>query len=176
MHNFVYVHSKFIYSVIIYSCKDGGSLVHTWLIPNGFLISPSDSLICKEWCWFQQPRGLSHRAWPLGYWDHGFESSSRHGCLFLCLYVVLSCVGRGLCDELITRLKKSYHVSNKIRETSNIRSWLDPDRKNDTEVYHMNADLTDTYFEFVDTFLDTAGTQLTLLSEMTHLPTINLTH
>jgi hypothetical protein len=32
-------------------------------------------------------------------------------CL-LCLYVVLSCVGRGLCDGLITRPEKSYRVSN----------------------------------------------------------------
>jgi hypothetical protein len=31
-------------------------------------------------------------------------------CL-LCLYVVLSCVGRGLCDGLITRPEKSYRVS-----------------------------------------------------------------
>jgi hypothetical protein len=32
-------------------------------------------------------------------------------CL-LCLYVVLSCVGRGLCDGLITRPEESYRVSN----------------------------------------------------------------
>jgi hypothetical protein len=32
-------------------------------------------------------------------------------CL-LCLYVVLSCVGRGLCDGLITCPEKSYCVSN----------------------------------------------------------------
>jgi hypothetical protein len=31
-------------------------------------------------------------------------------CL-LCLYVVLSCVGRGLCDGLITRPEESYRVS-----------------------------------------------------------------
>jgi hypothetical protein len=31
-------------------------------------------------------------------------------CL-LCLYIVLSCVGRGLCDGLITRLVESYRVS-----------------------------------------------------------------
>jgi hypothetical protein len=31
-------------------------------------------------------------------------------CL-LCLYVVLSCVGRGLCDGLITRTEESYRVS-----------------------------------------------------------------
>jgi hypothetical protein len=29
----------------------------------------------------------------------------------LCLYVVLSCVGRDLCDGLITRLEESYRVS-----------------------------------------------------------------
>jgi hypothetical protein len=54
------------------------------------------------------------RSSSLGCWDHGFECRSGHGCLSLCLYVVLSCVGRGLCDELITRPKESYHVSNKI--------------------------------------------------------------
>jgi hypothetical protein len=32
-------------------------------------------------------------------------------CL-LCLYVVFSCVGRGLCDGLITRQQESYLVSN----------------------------------------------------------------
>jgi hypothetical protein len=32
-------------------------------------------------------------------------------CL-LCLYVVLSCVGRGLCDGLITRPEESYRVSS----------------------------------------------------------------
>jgi hypothetical protein len=32
-------------------------------------------------------------------------------CL-LCLYVVLSCIGRGLCDGLITRPGESYRVSN----------------------------------------------------------------
>jgi hypothetical protein len=32
-------------------------------------------------------------------------------CL-LCLYVVLSSVGRGLCDGLITRREESYRVSN----------------------------------------------------------------
>jgi hypothetical protein len=58
------------------------------------------------------PRGLSSRsaaAWllgsrvriPLGAWM--FVS---------CLYVVLSCVGRGLCDGLITRPEESYRVSN----------------------------------------------------------------
>jgi hypothetical protein len=34
-------------------------------------------------------------------------------CL-LCLCVVLSCVGRGLCDGLITRPEESYCVSNLV--------------------------------------------------------------
>jgi hypothetical protein len=34
-------------------------------------------------------------------------------CL-LCLYVVLSCIGRGLCDGLITRPEESYRVSNSV--------------------------------------------------------------
>jgi hypothetical protein len=34
-------------------------------------------------------------------------------CL-LCLYVVLSCVGRGLCDGLITRPEESCRVSNSV--------------------------------------------------------------
>jgi hypothetical protein len=76
-------------------------------------------------CWFQSPRGLRSRSWLLGCWDRGFESRSEHGCLSLCLYAVF-CVGGGLCDELITRPKESYHVSNKIRETSKMRPWRDP--------------------------------------------------
>jgi hypothetical protein len=44
----------------------------------------------------------------------------------LCLKVVLSCVGRGLCDELITRPKESYRASHKIRETSKRRTLPDP--------------------------------------------------
>jgi hypothetical protein len=40
-------------------------------------------------------------------WGRGFESRSGHGCLS----VVLSCVGRGLCDGLITRPEESYRVS-----------------------------------------------------------------
>jgi hypothetical protein len=44
---------------------------------------------------------------PFGYWGRGFESHSRHGCVSLCFCVVLSCVGRGLCDGLITCPKES---------------------------------------------------------------------
>jgi hypothetical protein len=35
-------------------------------------------------------------SWPVGFWDRGFESRSRHGCLSAYFCVVLSCVGRGL--------------------------------------------------------------------------------
>jgi hypothetical protein len=31
-----------------------------------------------------------------------------------CVYVVLSCVGRGVCEGLITRLEESYRVSNSV--------------------------------------------------------------
>jgi hypothetical protein len=34
------------------------------------------------------------------------------GVCLLCLYVMLSRVGRGLCDGLITRPEESYRVSN----------------------------------------------------------------
>jgi hypothetical protein len=56
----------------------------------------------------QWPRSLRLRFAAVGCWDRGFQSRSAHGCL----YVVLSCVGRGLCDELITRPDDSYRVSN----------------------------------------------------------------
>jgi hypothetical protein len=41
----------------------------------------------------------------------------------LCLYVVVSCVGRGLCDELITRPEESYRVCQLyvIKKTSAVR-------------------------------------------------------
>jgi hypothetical protein len=39
----------------------------------------------------------------------------------LCLCVVLSCVGRGLYDGLITRPKESYQMSNIDYETSGVR-------------------------------------------------------
>jgi hypothetical protein len=52
-------------------------------------------------------------------------------CL-LCLYVVLSCVGRGLCDGLITRPEESYRVSvcvwSKNPENGGQRSILDYQR------------------------------------------------
>jgi hypothetical protein len=65
--------------------------------------------------------GIKSRCWPLGCWDRGFEFRWGHGCLFLCLYVVLSCVGAGLCEGLITRLKKCCQVSKLDYETSRVR-------------------------------------------------------
>jgi hypothetical protein len=41
-------------------------------------------------------------------------------CL-LCLYVVLSCVGRGLCDGLFTRPEESHRVSNCVRLKNSIQ-------------------------------------------------------
>jgi hypothetical protein len=64
--------------------------------------------ICKgnsENCRSRWPRGLRRRYWLLGYWARGFESCSRYECLSLCVRVVCSCVGRGICDGIITRPK-----------------------------------------------------------------------
>jgi hypothetical protein len=41
----------------------------------------------------------------------GLSSARGIDVRLLCLYVVLSCVGRGLCDGLITRPEESYRVS-----------------------------------------------------------------
>jgi hypothetical protein len=49
---------------------------------------------------------------PLGCWDHGFNPAEGMDVCLLCLYVVLSCVGRGLCDGLIARPEESNRVSN----------------------------------------------------------------
>jgi hypothetical protein len=47
-------------------------------------------------CRSQWPCGLRRGSWPVGCWDRGFESRSRHGRLSASFCVVLSCVGRGL--------------------------------------------------------------------------------
>jgi hypothetical protein len=55
-------------------------------------------------------------------------------CL-LCLNVVLSCVGRGLCDGLITRPEESYRVSLYVCDQRNPESGpmfqVGNDRKNE---------------------------------------------
>jgi hypothetical protein len=38
-----------------------------------------------------------------------------------CFYVVLSCVGTGLCDGLITRPEESYHVSVCVCDQENLK-------------------------------------------------------
>jgi hypothetical protein len=40
--------------------------------------------------------GLRHRYWPLGNWECGSESSSRHRYLSFCFCIMLPCVDRGL--------------------------------------------------------------------------------
>jgi hypothetical protein len=52
-------------------------------------------------CQSQWPRGLRRRS----------EAARGMDVCLLCLYVVLSCVGRGLCNGLITRPEESYRVS-----------------------------------------------------------------
>jgi hypothetical protein len=47
-------------------------------------------------------------AWTL---KLGFESRLRHGYLSSSFSVLLSCVGRGLCDVLVTLSKESYRAT-----------------------------------------------------------------
>jgi hypothetical protein len=61
------------------------------------------------------PRGLKRRSadvWLLGL-QVGIPVEDMEVCL-LCVYVVLSCVGRGLCDGLITRPEESYRVCQSV--------------------------------------------------------------
>jgi hypothetical protein len=68
-----------------------------------FTFSPCDDVASQS----HWPRGLRRTSWLLGCWERGFESRLGLGCLSLCIYVALSCVGRGLCDELITHPEES---------------------------------------------------------------------
>jgi hypothetical protein len=88
---------------------------------------------------------------PLGCWGRVFESRSSMDVCLLCLYVVLSCVGRGLCDELITHPEESYRVSvcvwSRNPEKGGQRSILDYKRlwmnewMNDADHKHRVRDL-----------------------------------
>jgi hypothetical protein len=61
-----------------------------------------------------EPSGRATKAYICGRLVAGVaDSNPARGmdvCL-LCLYVMLTCVGRGLCDGLITRPEESYCVS-----------------------------------------------------------------
>jgi hypothetical protein len=55
------------------------------------------------------------KAYVCGCLVAGIAVSNHARCMdacFLCLYVVLSSVGRGPCVGLVTRPEESYHVSN----------------------------------------------------------------
>jgi hypothetical protein len=68
-------------------------LLRTILFPLTitFIVSILENQRLSQW-----PCGLKRGSWPVGCWDRGFESRSRHGCLSASFCVVLSCVGRGL--------------------------------------------------------------------------------
>jgi hypothetical protein len=53
-------------------------------------------LVIEFSCRSQWPCGLRRGYWPVGCWDRGFESCSRHRCLSASFFAVLSCVGRDL--------------------------------------------------------------------------------
>jgi hypothetical protein len=57
----------------------------------------------------EMPRCTSAAAWIAD-----SNPARRTDVCPLCLYVVLSCAGRGLCDGLITRPEESYRVSNSL--------------------------------------------------------------
>jgi hypothetical protein len=64
-------------------------------LPNAVKISVTIFNRPVTCCRSKWPCGLRRGSWPVGCWDRGVESRSRHGCLSL-VCVVLSCVGRGL--------------------------------------------------------------------------------
>jgi hypothetical protein len=55
---------------------------------------------CKEWVSGRLVAGIA-----------GLNPAEGMDICLLCLNAVLSCVGRGLCDGLITRPEESYRVS-----------------------------------------------------------------
>jgi hypothetical protein len=60
----------------------------------------------------QWPRGLRRRSAAAWFAEvAGSNPAQGMDVCLLCLYVVLSCVDRGLCDGLITLSEESYRVS-----------------------------------------------------------------
>jgi hypothetical protein len=113
---------------------------------------PTDWLIVMGWV-YVSPIPVAVRSGvglrPFDYWGRGLESSSEHGCLS----VVLSCVGRGLCDGLITRPEESYRVSicmcdHRNPERGGQRSVLDYKRLWMNETMSQNCSHKRAYCSF----------------------------
>jgi hypothetical protein len=87
----------------------------------------------KEYVWGRLVAGIAGSNPALG----------MDACL-LCLYIVLSCVGRGLCDGLITRPEESYRSSNCMwlrnlnKEEDKAQVWA-------VVPYHFNCRVTECY-------------------------------
>jgi hypothetical protein len=60
------------------------------------------------------PVAARSKPYVLAAWIVGLNPAGDKDVCLLCLYVMLSCVGKGLSRELITCPKESYPVSNKI--------------------------------------------------------------
>jgi hypothetical protein len=71
---------------------------------------------CGKPARFRWPRGLRRRPLSLGRWDHWFEFRLRHRCLLPYFCDVLTRVGRGLYDGLITRPRSLTKRLNKIKK------------------------------------------------------------
>jgi hypothetical protein len=63
---------------------------------------------------FPRPRALRRKSWSLERWDLALESRLSHGCFSSSFWIVLSFVGRGLWDGLITSPKEVYRVYKQI--------------------------------------------------------------
>jgi hypothetical protein len=97
-------------------------LLHNNRMMSDVISHQSDlGTVLGVFCRSQWPRGVRRRYWPLGYWNRGFESLLGRGCLSLCFCVLLSCLGRGLLDGLITHPEESSHLSEWNYETFGVR-------------------------------------------------------
>jgi hypothetical protein len=96
---------------------------HRWVVPNHRLLWDLLNIVCRS----QWPRCLRRTSAVAGV--AGSNSARGMDVCLLCLYVVLSCVGRGLCEGLIIRPEESYRMSNcvlsKNPEKGGQRSILD---------------------------------------------------
>jgi hypothetical protein len=60
------------------------------------------------------PRGLRRRSTEAWLLESRVRIPLRVWMFVSCVYMLFSCVGRGLCEELITRPEESYRVSNYV--------------------------------------------------------------